>query len=89
VGTKSNRDGVGGMVEVETSAGEARKIQLREVQAGEGYLGCGDPRALFGLGSATEAARVTVHWPSGVVTTREHVPVDRYVTLEEGAGDAP
>lgn len=83
VGRESNRDGIGALVEVVTGAGDEARRQLREVQAGEGYLGAGDPRALFGLGAATEAARVTVRWPSGRVTVREGVAADRYVTLEE------
>ncbi|MGD2115149.1 MAG: CRTAC1 family protein [Acidobacteriota bacterium] len=89
VGTKSNRDGVGSLVEVETGSGEARRVQIREIQAGEGYLGSGDPRALFGLGAAAEAVRITVRWPSGVVTTREGVAADRYVTIEEEVEPAP
>ena len=76
-------DGIGALVEVVTGAGDEARRQFREVQAGEGYLGAGDPRALFGLGSATEAARVTVRWPSGRVAVRVSVASDRYVTIEE------
>ena len=92
-GRAGNPEGIGARVIVETAAdagtggrpAEAATVrQLRDVRAGSGYLSCSDPRALFGLGAATEAVRVTVRWPSGAVTTKEHVPADRYVTVEEG-----
>jgi len=91
VGTKSNRGGVGALVEIETqiktagkAGGEGASLrQKREVRAGSGYLSSGDPRAHFGLGAATEVARLTVRWPSGAVTTREKLPADRVVTIEE------
>ena len=92
-GRPGNPDGIGAVVTVETATADAATPgeegpptlrQLRDVRAGSGYLSCSDPRALFGLGAATEALRVSVRWPSGAVTTREHVPADRYVTVEEG-----
>lgn len=83
VGTKSNRGGVGALVEVETGNGDATLRQKREVRAGSGYLSSGDPRAHFGLGAASEVTRLTVRWPSGAVTTREKLPADRVVTIEE------
>ena len=83
VGTASNRDGVGALVEVETGSGEGALRQRREVRAGCGYLSSSDPRALFGLGRAGRAT-VTVRWPSGTVTVREDVPAGRVLTVEEG-----
>ena len=90
-GRAGNPDGIGARVTVETvppgqggGADQASLRQVRDVRAGSGYLSCSDPRALFGLGAATEAVRVTVRWPSGAVTTQEHVPADRYVTVEDG-----
>jgi len=87
VGRAGNPDGIGAVVTVETAGKGATGgvlRQKREIHAGSGYLSCSDPRALFGLGPAKEAARVSVRWPSGEVTTREAVPADRYVTVEEG-----
>lgn len=79
VGHASNRDAVGARVTVETAAGS----QVREVMSATGYLSSGDRRLHFGLGAATEARRVTVRWPSGRVTTLEHVPADQHLTVEE------
>jgi len=91
-GRPGNPDGIGARVIVESVPGAAAEDrpaeaatlrQMRDVRAGSGYLSCSDPRALFGLGAATEAVRVTVRWPSGAVTTQEHVPADGYVTMTE------
>jgi hypothetical protein len=62
-GKKSNRQGIGARVTIETEAGK----QLREVKAGESYLASSDPRVHFGLGKETAVKRVTIRWPSGIV----------------------
>jgi hypothetical protein len=62
VGTKSNRDGIGAVVEVE--AGGVK--QRAERTAGSGYLSQDDWRLHFGLGAATKADKITVVWPSGI-----------------------
>ena len=85
VGTRSNREGVGARVTVETGAGRSLHRQFQEVRAGSGYLSSSDPRLIFGLGPAKEAAKVTVRWPSGRVTVKEHVAADQLLVVEEGA----
>jgi hypothetical protein len=62
-GKKSNRQGIGARVTIETEAGK----QMREVKAGESYLSSSDPRVHFGLGKETAVKRVTIRWPSGIV----------------------
>ena len=62
-GTKSNRQGIGARVTLETEAGR----QVREVKAGESYLSSSDPRVHFGLGASTAVKRLTIRWPSGAV----------------------
>jgi enediyne biosynthesis protein E4 len=62
-GTKSNRQGIGARVTIETEAGR----QVREVKAGESYLSSSDPRVHFGLGAATFVKKITIRWPSGIV----------------------
>jgi hypothetical protein len=62
-GRKSNRQGIGARVTIETEAGK----QMREVKAGESYLASSDPRIHFGLGKASTVKRVTIRWPSGIV----------------------
>ena len=47
-------------------------------------LGAGSAKeAHFGLGQATEAARIVVRWPSGVEQTVSHVHADRRIVLAE------
>jgi enediyne biosynthesis protein E4 len=46
-----------------------------------------DPRPLIGLGTADLVTKLTVRWPSGAVTTREHLKVDqRYQIIELSGG---
>ena len=81
VGKKSNRQGIGAHLTVETEAGK----QTREVRAGESYLSSSDPRIHFGLGKATVVKRVEVRWPSGVVQEVADARVGRYQRVEEPA----
>jgi hypothetical protein len=79
VGTKSNRDGIGAMVEV--IAGGIK--QRAERVAGSSYLGQDDWRLHFGLGESPRAEKVTITWPSGIVQTLENVAGDKIVTIKE------
>jgi len=78
-GTKSNRDGIGARVEVFA----AGKRFTDERVASSGYLSQNDGRLHFGLGSATLADKVIVHWPSGNVQTLEKQAADHALTVEE------
>ncbi|MEO8660159.1 MAG: CRTAC1 family protein [Bryobacteraceae bacterium] len=79
VGTKSNRDGIGAVVEV--TAGGAK--QRSERVAGSSYLSQDDWRLHFGLGGSMRAEKVTVTWPSGIIQTLENVAGDKIVTIKE------
>ena len=79
VGTQSNRDAVGARVTV--SAGGLR--QMREVQAGSGYLSESSRIQHFGLGGAKRVDEIHVRWPSGVETRLADVAGDRVITIEE------
>ncbi|MDX2152771.1 MAG: CRTAC1 family protein [Bryobacteraceae bacterium] len=79
IGRKSNRDGIGAVVEV-TAGGRAQTL---ERAAGSGYLSQNDPRLHFGLGSAAKAETVVIRWPSGAVQTLENIPAGRTLTVEE------
>ncbi len=63
VGTESNRDAIGARVRV-TADGWT---QTQEVRSGSSYLASSDRRLTFGLGSAAQADRVEIRWPSGRV----------------------
>jgi enediyne biosynthesis protein E4 len=84
VGKKSNRDGFGARVEV--TAGSLK--QSAEVRANSSFESASDPRAHFGLGSATHVDSVTVYWPSGVVDTIGAEAADQELVVEEGKGVA-
>ncbi len=80
-GTKSNRDGLGAVVEV--TAGGATQRWL--VRTGGSYLSQSQVEPTFGLGRAAKADRVVVRWPSGKVSTLENVAANRAVTVKEPA----
>jgi hypothetical protein len=79
IGTKSNRDGIGAVVEV--TAGGTK--QRSERVAGSGYLSQDDWRLHFGLGANTKADKVTVAWPSGKRQTVENVAANQVLTIRE------
>src|SRR5437588_6325495 len=85
VGTRSNRDGFGARVEVKA----ASLTQSAEVRANSSFESASDPRLHFGLGAATQATSIEVHWPSGVVDRIGAVPANQEITIEEGKGMVP
>ena len=56
---------------------------VREVQAGSSYLSSEDPRVHFGLGKATVATEVIVHYPDGTVKRLHNVRADRILTIRK------
>lgn len=84
VGHKSNRDGIGAVIKLDSSKG----TQWYTITTTSSYMSASDVRAHFGLGTETEAKSVEIRWPSGVVQTLQGVKGDRYVTVEEPAGTA-
>lgn len=60
-GRASGRDAWGAVVRIKTALG----IQTRLKSGGDGFLAQGDPRLLFGLGTAMEVEWLEVVWPSG------------------------
>jgi hypothetical protein len=82
VGHKSNRDGIGAVIRVDTSKGS----QWYTVTTASSYLSSGDIRAHFGLGADPLAKTVEIHWPSGITQTLRDVPGDRYIKMDEPLG---
>jgi enediyne biosynthesis protein E4 len=60
--------------------------QRRDVLASGSYISANDRRLHFGLGDATDAGSVEIHWPSGAQESVKLPAVDRIYTLEEGKG---
>jgi hypothetical protein len=81
-GTKSPRDGVGATVYLNANGVRQRQ----DVMSGGSYVSTNDPRPHFGLGVATDAGTVEIHWPSGAKETIKLPAVDRIYTITEGKG---
>ena len=80
-GTKSNRDGIGAIVKVVTSAGP----QYNHMTTSVGYASSSHGPVHFGLGNDTIAKLVEIKWPSGTVQTRKDVPADQILKVKESA----
>jgi hypothetical protein len=77
-GKKSNRQGIGARVTLETDAGR----QVREVKASGSYLSSNDPRVHFGIGT-NSVRRVLIRWPSGTLQELRDLHPGHYQTIEE------
>jgi len=60
--------------------------QRQDVLASGSYISASDRRLHFGLGDATDAGSLEIHWPSGNRETIRLPAVDRIYTIEEGRG---
>jgi enediyne biosynthesis protein E4 len=84
VGTRSNRDGIGARISVVTSG----RRHVAEVRSGGSYISQNDLRVHIGLGQATRIDRIEIRWPSGLTDELKDLPVDRFLTIQEGRGVA-
>jgi enediyne biosynthesis protein E4 len=82
VGTRSNRDGIGARLLVDTGVA----VLTREVRTASSYLSANDVVVTVGLGDATVARTVEVRWPSGVAQTLGDVTANQTLVVEELAG---
>ncbi len=85
VGGSGRRDMLGARVGVFRDVGPPL---WRRARTDGSYASASDPRVLVGLGDAAAAPRVRVVWPSGREEDWTDLPVDRWVTLEEGTGES-
>ncbi len=60
--------------------------QRQDVLASGSYISSNDRRLHFGLGDATDAGTVEIHWPSGTVEKVKLPAVDRIYTITENHG---
>jgi tetratricopeptide (TPR) repeat protein len=79
-GTKSNRDAIGAVVTIETSAGR----QTRSLQAGSGFLSQHTKELLFGLGEVKGSVQASIRWPSGGVQQIRDLPPNHRIWIQEG-----
>ncbi len=83
-GVKSNRQGVGARVRVETSRG----WQWQSLKAGQGYCSSSEDVLTFGLGPDTAAKAVEIVWPGGAKDTLNRLAAGNTYTVKEGSGVA-
>jgi hypothetical protein len=79
-GTKSNRNGIGARVTVQTG----NRKQARDIIGGSGYASQNTLFAEFGLGVNSTAEKVEVRWPSGQVDVLTDVPANQAIVNTEG-----
>lgn len=78
-GTRSNRDGIGARVRIETAAGK----QWNHVTTAVGYASASEKTVRFGLGRADRVKVVEIVWPSGTTQRLEGVAAGRVVEVRE------
>lgn len=84
VGKKANRDAVGAKITYQ--AGDLKRTRFKV--GGGSYLSSHDPRIVLGIGTRKQVDWVEIKWPqpSGLIERFTNLPLDRYITLEEGSG---
>ncbi|WP_165249826.1 CRTAC1 family protein [Paludisphaera soli] len=83
-GTKSNRDAIGSLAIVKTP----RRTIYRQLKGGVSMESSNDPRLLIGVG-AEPIEKLTIVWPSGIVTEIDKPELDREHKIVEPADKAP
>jgi enediyne biosynthesis protein E4 len=82
VGTKSNRDGIGAVVRVESASGK----QWSAVHSGGSYCSQSDLPLTFGLGSDPAVTALDIEWPSGAKQHLANLTANQFVTIDESKG---
>jgi hypothetical protein len=82
VGDGASRDAIGARVAVVRADG---RTLWRRARSDGSYASANDPRVLVGLGDSAGPVRVRVVWPTGAAEEWTGVPVDRWMTLEQGS----
>ena len=84
-GVKSNRDGIGAIVRVESASGK----QWSAVHSGSSYCSQSDLALTFGLAKDPVVTAIDVEWPSGAKDHITNVPANKAIVVEEGKGIVP
>jgi len=84
VGRKCNIDAVGAWVSYQ--AGDLKRSRMKV--GGGSFLSAHDPRIVLGIGQRPKIDSLEVKWPlpSGAVERFTDLPLNRYITIVEGAG---
>jgi hypothetical protein len=81
-GTKSNRDGIGAVVRIESTSGK----QWRTIHSGSSYASQSDLALTFGIGQDPVVSSVQVEWPSGVKQKFTNVQPNQAIVIDETKG---
>jgi len=81
-GVKSNRDGIGAVMRVQSASG----TQWNAVRSGSSYCSQSDLALTFGLAKDTVVSAIDVEWPSGAKDHVTNVQANQFLTIEEGRG---
>lgn len=82
VGTKSNRDGIGAVIRIESASGK----QWRMVHSGSSYCSQSDLALTFGLGQDPVVKSIEIEWPSGLKERFTNIKPNQFLTAVEGHG---
>jgi hypothetical protein len=85
VGTKSNRDGIGAVVRIESASGK----QWNTVHSGSTYASQSDLALTFGLAQDSVVKSISVEWPSGTKQSFSNVNANQFITIDETKGIIP
>jgi Flp pilus assembly protein TadD/peroxiredoxin len=78
-GTKSNRDAIGSVIEVQTPTGRQRK----SVQAGSSFLTQHTKLLHFGLGATNSSVNAVIEWPNGSRQVFDNLPSGHRIEIQE------
>ena len=79
IGTRSNRDAIGALVEVDLGD----QVLRQTVMPTRGYLSQSELPVTFGVGNRTAVKKVTIHWPGGGEQDVPGVVIDRLTTVTQ------
>jgi hypothetical protein len=84
VGTRSNPDAIGARITYQSGNLRQRRMKV----GGGSFLSAHDPRIVLGIGKRPKLDWVEIQWPqpSGKIERITELPIDRYITIVEGAG---
>jgi hypothetical protein len=82
VGSKSNHDGIGSVVRIESRSGK----QWNMVRSGSSYCSQSDLPLTFGLGPDTLVSSLEIEWPSGAKQRFTDLPANQFFTIDEAEG---
>ena len=89
-GTRSNRDGIGAVVELLPTKKEGAKEErlIRSVRAGDLFLSQSSKWLHFGTGKNEHPRSAHVIWPGGVIEEFKNLPSKGRILLKEGSAKA-